>query len=612
MSSLVSPEIITSPNKFEAKLRNQYGDGFMQGYYQAREYRPQAVAKEDQSKIPCFDLTGNILEGATSFKLVEWQGENGRPEWRYVISALEPKPRGKEKYACLKVFNYDSQKKGWVQEVTEVDPRGPLTIYEKTKAAVKDSLAAAFQERFGLDFWQLYSQADQIPVNQITDWPMGEELKKFLPAKDFRLRCFDYLRVDPNANLFPGKEVCLEAIGRHFREAYLGAKLIRRSLVKSENQPPLYEQLAGVIKNRQHEIHFDQDPAFRFVEWVDQAGRSQFAYVLETFALREGIKRPLLLVCQSHTNEKGEPDLLTSYHPYHNEASPVKPERPETEPYWVVEKEKGSHRMVQVLRPSQSFKGGFEIVFLGATSSQPAKCLVFNEIYPEVTYLYTPNISRDARIGKGTMWSSAFPVCYLSGMDLTEEKSFWGQEREGKIDPSIVVPHELAHNQDYAEIMARGEKEYQRYDVFFKELVHFGFLTFLANEVLLSVPKVLLGNPLFLIPTVALLLTNTKSQFPFLEKENIADRGARVLIQTARDQGVDLLGGMPDTSLPLITRTILARVLDQSYKLATTPRFPSQKEIEKALQKINQELRIKFGDEEVENRGKTDPGQVRD
>lgn len=144
----------------------------------------------------------------------------------------------------------------------------------------------------------------------------------------------------------------------------------------------------------------------------------------------------------------------------------------------------------------------------------------------------------------------------------------------GRINPSVVIGHELGHNEDFQRVLQEGEKAYQKYKPSLGELLYTITLPSLVRGTLDTAPLALTGNPAPFITGSLIVAGNTIFGNALFEKEFAADRNVKVLIQSARENGVELMNGLPDNKLPIVTRMIYIRIANEVYKTFTKPRFP--------------------------------------
>lgn len=467
---------------------------------------------------------------------------------------------------CHKVFRYDSDNKRWIQEATQIESNEPLPMHDKVTHAVKGSLISAFQDRLGLKFTTDYLQSGYVDEDKISQLPFGDELKKLLPKGNVRIKYLEEpeLKIPEVATL--GEESALiNAYGSNFHEAYNNSKSYRVESVSEEdkNQLPQYNQLEKYIIRGRKDLHF------KYVEWIDEDGKANFAYVFKWRRKREGKEQHYYQIVRPHTDKHGRADLLSTNHPFIPSPLEEKPTRERKEPCYVIEQEKDNQRLIQVLRPSVSVNGGFEDVFIGVVDSTTGKCLVFNDIYPEVTYIQTSD-KKIAYYGKITVETK--PIFYLPRLDLSEQSSFLHQMLTWRLNPSVVIGHELGHNEDFQRVLQEGERAYQKYEPSLLEFLYFGLLPSLVQNTLKTAPLALTGNPTPFITGSLIVAGNTIFGNAYLEKEFAAERNLKVLIQSARQNGVDLMNGLPDNMLPVLTRMIL--IMNKVYKIFTKPKFP--------------------------------------
>lgn len=398
MPEVQSPEInVGVVNNFDRQLRGRYGENFLQSYRTSRIFRPTDFESKSPD-IPYFNEAKPILENIHSLRFIEWKKDNGKIDWRYIVTTTEDRPSGGNKYTCHKVFSYDGDNKRWVQEATQIESDKPLPMHERVNQAVKGSLSSALQDRLGLKFTTDYLQSGQVSEEKITQLPFSEELKKLLPKGNVRIRYLEEpeLTIPKIAKL--GEESALiDAYGQNFHQAYNQAKSYRTEILSEEikNQLPQYDQLEkNIIKGR-------KDIFFKYVEWIDRNGKANFAYVLHWCLEREGKKQHYYQVVRPHTDKYDKADLISTNHPFFL-PSPLEeePTRERKEPCYVIEQEKDGQSLIQVLRPSVQVKDGFEAVFIGVVDNTTRKCLVFNEIYPEVTFIQTSDKKRHLVMGR--------------------------------------------------------------------------------------------------------------------------------------------------------------------------------------------------------------------
>lgn len=564
-----SPEInIPQANKFDVQLRGRYGDGFLQSYRNSKVINTSGYDVKPPD-FPYFSEAKPILENAQSLRFVEWKKDNGGIDWRYVVTTTEDRPVGGDKYICDKVFSYDPDNKRWIQETTHIESNKPLPMHERISKAVKGSLSSALQERLGLKFTTDYSQSGYVSEDKIAQLPFGEELKKLLPKGNVRIKYLEEPElIIPRVAKLGEESTLIEAYGSNFHQAYNQAKSYRTENLPEEvkSQLPQYDQLEKNI------IKGEKDLPFKYVEWIEKEGKANFAYVFNWWSESEGKKQYYYQVVRPNTDKQGKADLISTNHSFIPSPLEEKPTGERKESCYVIEQEKDGQSLIQVLRPSVSVKGGFEDVFIGVVDNATKKCLVFNEIYPEVTFVQTSDKKRTLVYGAITV--STKPVCYLSRLDLSEQSSFAHQMLTGRLNPSVVIGHELGHNEDFQRVLQEGERAYQKYRPSLSELLYIMVLPSLVQNIIDTAPLVLTGNPTPFIVGSLVVAGNTIFGNAFLEKEVAADRNVKVLVQSARENGVELMNGLPDNKLPIITRMILIRITNEMYKIFTKPKLP--------------------------------------
>lgn len=571
MSEVQSPELNnTRVNKFNIQLRDRYGDKFLQSYRTSTAINLSALDIKPLD-LPYLSELKKILENAHSLRFIEWKNDEGVIDWRYIVVTTEDRPADEGKYTCHKVFSYDGDSKRWIQEVAHIEAKDSLPMHDRVTKAVKGSLSSAFQDRLGFKFRMKYSQSGYVKMEETNRLPFGRELQKLLPKRGkVRIKYFEEPKLTiPKLAKSAEETSLIEAYGANFYQNYIHAKLYRIENVSAQDksQLPQYNQFEkNVVGGRKYFT-------FKYVEWIDKEGGVNFAYVLKWWSKREGKKRYYYQVVEPHVDERGKADLISTYLPFNPNPLDEKPIGERKEPCYVVEQKRDGQVLIQVLRPSVEEKGGFEIVFIGVIDEKTKKCLVFNNIFPEVTFIQTSD-KKKTGIG-GMITISPNPVCYLSRLDSFVHSNFAHQILTSAMNPSIVIGHELGHHEDFQRVMQKGERAYQKYLPSLGEYLYILTLPTLVKTTLSSAPLALSGNPTPFITGLLVVAGNTIFGNAFFDRELIADENIKILVQSARENGVELVNGMPDNLLPTVTRMMFVRItIIEMYKILKKPKLP--------------------------------------
>lgn len=480
-------------NHFDSQLRSRYGANFLQSYYSSKNMRFDEV-KSKSPEIPFFDKAKSILQNSSNFHFVEWQKENGTIDWRYVVSSTEKTPNGKDTYMCHRSFRFDEKNNQWIQEITQIESLKQLSMHDKVAKAIKPSLSLAMQESLGLHFHTDFNQSGTIDINKIEQYPMGMELKNLLPKGNIRVHYLDEPLFQPPVQKEENSSSALKkAYGENFEIAYENSPIIYTQQLKDIDS--LYQPiLKKFVKDEGNEVkHLDHDDEYniRFVKWIDNDGKNQSAYVIDWYSMKEGRKGRYFEIGQIKADKNGKNKLTRTYHTYTKD-SKQESVQVRKEPVWVIEQDYENQRLIQVLRPSVEDNQTFHNIFIGIEDKTTKKCIVFNNIFPEVTYISKkPNRKNLYHVG---IFGLVNPTLSLPILDLTAESNhILKQTLSLRTSPTMVISHELGHH-------AQSKIYHQE---------------------------------------------NT-------DDEVSADRNVLLTIQSAREQGVDLYNGIPDSQIVLL------------------------------------------------------------
>lgn len=476
-------------NHLDSQLRYKYGSNFLQSYYSSKNMRFDEV-KSKPPQIPFFEKAKPILQNSSNFHFVEWQQENGAIDWRYVVSSTEKTPDGKDTYMCHRSFRFDEKNNRWIQEITQIESLKQLPMHDKVSNAIKPSLSLAIQENLGLRFYTDFNQSGTIDINKIEEYPMGIELKNLLPKGNVKVHYLEELTLEAPSVLttIDSKKALTDAYGSNFEQAYTLAPTLNTMKLQDVdiNQTP---QLKKFMKEHAGN-KFDID--FKFVNWIDENGANQSAYVIDWYSMREGQKRNYFEIEKISNNKDENTKPIKTYHSYLKDQKD-KSSQSRKEPVFVIEQEYGNQQLFQILRPSMEENGTFQNLFIGIVDKTSNKCLVFNDIFPEVTYI-SKQPDKKKVLTHTKILTGQNPIITMPILDLeAESHHILKQVLSLRTSPTMTIAHELGHH--------------AQSNIYHQETT---------------------------------------------DDEVSADRNVLLTIQIAREQGVDLYNGIPDNQIVLL------------------------------------------------------------
>lgn len=565
---MVSPEIRSGVDdgiSLEAQLRKRYGASFLESYFSSKAIS-LGIDPQERIELPCFASLKPHLKDGITLRFVEWQNQ-GRADWRYVVTFSENRPGEKGKYFCHKVLRPEDGGKHWVQEVTKIETDQPLPLRDRVERSIRPSLETALQQRLGDSFCQEYCQAGFCSREE-------DDLKEFFKLRNYlprgaQIKYLSNGQIDiPQVGMKGEETTLMEAYGKEFVAAYSQSKILRlNSLDDNTSQAlPQFDLLKKSVIGKKRDL------PFKYVEWVSSKGEPEFAYVFRWRTSRESTPRYHYRVVRPFTNRRGEIDLVSDFHTCLPSSFLEGKEDKVPRPCLVMEQTLGDQKLVQVLRVSDSVRGSFENVFIGLVDTNSNNCLVVNDLYPEVSFIQIPSLLKDKRTGIAL---SVRPVCYFSSLGLSKDLGFLRQYFSGKVNPAIFLGHELGHLADFRRVINEGEKACQKYRLSLESVFYTFFYPEMARTFIETVPLVFSGNPVSVIPGSLVLWANSVYKESLIGKEISADENLKLMVQAARENGVDLFGGMPDDQLPVVSRMILMRLARELNDFVTKQKIPN-------------------------------------
>ncbi|MBI4065397.1 hypothetical protein HY409_03440 [Candidatus Gottesmanbacteria bacterium] len=440
MPDVIPEAVVDHVNHFDSQLRNIYGADFLQSYYASQNMRFEDTSYKSPD-IPFFKEAKPILQNSSNFHFVEWQQDNGAIDWRYIVSSQEKIPGDDGTYTCQRSFRYDEGNKQWIQEVTQIETTKPLPMHDKVSRAVKPSLNSALSERLGAHFLSEFTRSDIIDVATIEQHSMGREVKTLLPKGDVRVRYLNKPGVQSSALINVSRKNALtDTYGSNFEQAYEHAPTFIANNLTAENIHQLPQVKKFLKEHGGSKAKFE----FKYVTWTDDTGANQTAYVIKWYSSREGQKRKFFEIAKLNSDKDGKPEFHITYYPF--TTSPLEEFlQPREEPCWIIEQVCGDQHLVQVLEPSLDEKGAFRNIFIGIEDMTTKKCLVFNDIFPEATYI-TKQLDKKRVLSHVSILIDPNPIISLPILDLSTESHYvLKQVLTLRASPTMAIAHELGH-----------------------------------------------------------------------------------------------------------------------------------------------------------------------
>lgn len=506
-------------------LVKRFGPNFVDQYFHAKSLRYDEEKGRKQPELPYFEEADKVLKNSRNFRFIIWNKGPNRPDWMYLTTEKERRPDGEgDEYTCYKGYKYDQKSKKWRQIFTHIGSYEELTLRDSINDAVYDSENEAIIDSLGMPMFEGFLGAQYINPDHLDRYPDGDRLKKLVARKKVRTGYME-MSVAQSNNLHGENVTMLRNLGPNFLKAYQGTRSLDVDAVKNgEIKPPSFELLEKYVLK--HADPYD----IRFVEWVDNE-RVRHAYILKSTYEKDGLKRGEIQIVEPFVNDDHKPDLSSDYYSFFPEWGNHSAEH-KSRPFYVIEQDHDNLHFVQIVRPTGDKKKRFQIVFAGVTDRNTGKCLNFTRVFPKRDF-------------------------YLSGSDMVKGKDV----RSYGLRLSQESMNIEANNAGERAVRINEDRKVSTYLVKILTLINYIYLfesqrLGFQPEVLELMNKNIHLNSWLTGIMGILSIIGGINIVHLLDLKSDQLGNVKLMIQAAREKGVDLMNGMPDSDIPYFSQLI--------------------------------------------------------